>query len=90
MIARLRENLEDSASNGNLQVVARWVTDCLCLAATPAFALMALATGTLGGSLPDMLCPPRQNMSPLSGMALMYWLMSAFHTAPWLKLLSGR
>ena len=28
--------------------------------------------------------------SPLSGMALMYLLMSAFHLAPWLKLISSR
>jgi hypothetical protein len=28
--------------------------------------------------------------SPLSGMVLMYVLMSAFHTAPWLGLISRR
>jgi hypothetical protein len=28
--------------------------------------------------------------SPLTGMIPMYILMSAFHTAPWLKLISNR
>jgi hypothetical protein len=27
---------------------------------------------------------------PLNGMAPMYWLMSAFHLAPWLRLIFGR
>ena len=30
------------------------------------------------------------HVSPLSGMATMYLLMSAFHAAPWLKLIRGR
>ena len=59
--------------------------DWLSLAAAPTFAIMALLTGVLGGAAPDMLCA-----SPLSGMALMYSLMSAFHLAPWRKLISGR
>jgi hypothetical protein len=46
---------------------------------------MALLTGVVGGP-PDMLCA---HASPLSGMTAMYWLMSAFHSAPWLKLASG-
>ena len=64
--------------------------DWLCLAAAPTFAIMALVTGVVGGDAPDMLCPAPQNASPLSGMAAMYLLMSAFHTAPWLQLLSSR
>jgi hypothetical protein len=36
-----------------------------------------------------MLCMLGQGASPLSGMAPMYWLMSAFHVGPWLKLVSG-
>jgi hypothetical protein len=58
-------------------------SDWICLAATPVFAVMALATG-LGGS-PDMAMP-----SPLNGMAAMYLLMSVFHAAPWLKRISNR
>ena len=53
----------------------------LCLAATPVFAVMALATS--GGDMPGMA-------SPLNGMAAMYVLMSVFHSAPWLKLISNR
>src|SRR5262245_33991903 len=59
----------------------------LCLAAAPTFASMALLTGVLGSGPQDMLCAAA---SPLSGMVPMYMLMSAFHSAPWLKLISGR
>jgi hypothetical protein len=64
--------------------------DWLCLAAAPTFAIMALLTGVLGGSPPEMLCSAAQGASPLSGMAPMYLLMSAFHSVPWLKLASSR
>jgi hypothetical protein len=64
--------------------------DWLRLAAAPTFAILALLTGELGGGPTDMLCSSAQNASPLSGMALMYWLMSVFHAAPWLKLISKR
>jgi hypothetical protein len=64
--------------------------DRLSLAAAPTFAVMALLTGVLGGGTPPMLCSAAQVASPLSGMALMYSLMSAFHLAPWLNLISGR
>jgi hypothetical protein len=37
-----------------------------------------------------MLCSAAPDASPLSGMVPMYLLMSAFHSAPWLKLISGR
>jgi hypothetical protein len=64
--------------------------DWLCLAAAPTFAIMALLTGVLGGGPPDMLCSAAQDASTLSGMVPMYLLMSAFHSAPWLKLVSSR
>ena len=54
--------------------------DWLCLAATPIFAAMALATVGDG----DMLCT-MPGMSALGGMSVMYLLMSLFHAAPWLK-----
>jgi hypothetical protein len=63
--------------------------DGLSLAAAPTFAIMALLTGALGGQS-DMLCSAAQGASSLlSGMALMYVLMSIFHLAPWLKLFSN-
>ena len=62
----------------------------LRLAAAPTFAIMALLTGVLGGGPPDMLCSAAQDASPLSGMVPMYLLMSAFHSSPWLKLISSR
>ena len=64
--------------------VATGVAGWLSLAAAPTFAVMALLTSF--GSL-DVLCSAA---SPLSGMVPMYLLMSAFHSAPWLKLIAGR
>jgi hypothetical protein len=64
--------------------------DWLCLAAAPTFAIMALLTGVLGGGAPDLLCSAAHDASPLNGMVPMYVLMSAFHSAPWLKLISSR
>ncbi|WP_216850286.1 MULTISPECIES: hypothetical protein [unclassified Acidisoma] len=66
------------------------LADWLCLAAAPAFALMALLTGVLGGGQPQMLCSAMAGPSLLNGMVLMYVLMSAFHSAPWLRLISRR
>jgi hypothetical protein len=64
--------------------------DWLCLAAAPTFGLVALLTGVLGGGQRDILCAAARHTSPLSGMIPMYLLMSAFHSTPWLKLISGR
>ena len=65
---------------------ANWV----CFAAAPTFAIMALLTGVLGGGPHGRLCSATQDASPLSGMVWMYMLMSTFHSAPWLKLISSR
>jgi hypothetical protein len=61
----------------------------LSLAAAPVFATMALLTGIHDSGMPAMLCPAAE-ASPLTGMVPMYLLMSAFHLAPWLKLISAR
>jgi hypothetical protein len=87
MIAARRETAPGSARNVN--AAALGAADWLCLAAAPTFAIMALFTGVLGGR-PDMLCTAAQDASPLSGMIPMYLLMSAFHSAPWLRLISSR
>ena len=52
-------------------------------------AIMALMTAVLGGGASEALCS-RGGASPLSGMIPMYLLMSAFHAAPWLKLIASR
>ncbi|MBI1211414.1 MAG: hypothetical protein GC190_08125 [Alphaproteobacteria bacterium] len=57
----------------------------LSLAAAPTFALMALATIVFGDG--DAMCAAGHQASPLGAMAQMYLLMTAFHAAPWLKLL---
>ncbi len=64
--------------------------DWLCLAAAPTFAIMALLTFTLAGDESPILCSASQGGSALTGMVPMYLLMSAFHSPPWLKLISRR
>jgi hypothetical protein len=88
MIANRRETA--GACAGSRNAAALGAADWLCLAAAPAFAIMALLTGVLGGGSPGMLCSAAQDASPLGGMVPMYLLMSAFHSAPWLKLISRR
>jgi hypothetical protein len=63
--------------------------DWLHLGAAPTFALMALLTAVLGGGQ-MMMCSITQDSSPVTGMVPMYVLMSVFHLAPWLKLISSR
>ena len=65
--------------------LARW----LGLAAAPTFAAMALLTGLRDTGPMDALCLGGHG-SALGGMVSMYMLMSAFHSAPWLKLISSR
>jgi hypothetical protein len=74
-----------SREEGNATTIA--AADFLYLAAAPTFAIMALLTSVLGGGSLDALC---SSASPLSGMVPMYVLMSAFHLAPWLKLIGRR
>jgi hypothetical protein len=85
IIATQREAVGALAGRGEPDALR--AADWLSLAAAPTFAIMALLT-ILGGDVPDMLCSGAHGASPLSGMGLMYVLMSAFHSAPWLKLIS--
>jgi hypothetical protein len=64
--------------------------DWLALAAAPTFAIMALLAAGPGGGPSAMHCSAGQGASPLTGMVPMYLLMSAFHSARWLKLISSR
>ena len=64
-------------------------SNCLRLAATPTFAIMALWTAVVG-SPKDLLCSTAHHSSPLTGMVAMYVLMSIFHSLPWLKLIARR
>ena len=74
-----------SRDDGNAAAIG--AADFLYLAAAPTFAIMALLTAIVGSGPLGALC---SGASPLSGMVPMYLLMSAFHVAPWLKLLSSR
>jgi hypothetical protein len=67
---------------------ARAAADWLTLAAAPAFATMALLTAALGGGA-EPLCTAEHG-TLLSGMVPMYLMMTAFHVAPWLRLIAGR
>lgn len=62
--------------------IASW----LPLATAPSFAMMAALTAILGDG-PAIMCG--QQSSLLGGMVPMYLLMSAFHAAPWLKLIAA-
>lgn len=64
------------------------VADGLALAASPTFAVMALLTAVAGEGPMAVLCGA--GAFPLGGMVPMYLLMSAFHVAPWLRLISGQ
>ncbi|RXT37982.1 hypothetical protein [Bradyrhizobium betae] len=70
-------------------VAARHLARWLALAATPTFAIMAVLTAMIGGGSADMLCAAGHG-SVLGGMVPMYLLMSAFHSAAWLRLISER
>ena len=65
--------------------LARW----LAFAASPTFAAMALQTLASSAGSMDAICAAGR-LSPLSGMAPMYLLMSAFHSGPWLGLIPRR
>jgi hypothetical protein len=64
--------------------------DWLALAAAPTFAFMAMATAVFDSGASAALCASGHGASALGGMVPMYALMSAFHAAPWLKLVAGR
>jgi len=66
----------------------RRAADWLCLAATPSFAIMALLSGISSAGLPG-ICATMPSSSSLGGMTGMYLLMSAFHSAPWLNVLTA-
>jgi hypothetical protein len=50
--------------------------------------MMAVVTGILDSGAHPMECSAAMRMSPLTGMVLMYVLMSGFHFTPWLKLIA--
>jgi hypothetical protein len=77
------------ACTGTGNAAALGAADWLHLAAAPTFAIMALLTCIVGSGPPDILCSAAHGASLLSGMVPMYLLMSAFHSAPWLKLISS-
>jgi len=70
------------------RLVAFRAADWLSLAAAPTFASMAVVTGIVGSSAHPAWCSAAMHMSPLTGMVSMYVLMSAFHSTPWLRLIS--
>lgn len=55
----------------------------LALAAAPTFAIMALWS-LVAGAPPDVMCGADHSVWSPNGMAVMYALMSVFHSASWL------
>lgn len=88
MMSNQCEIVGGPARIGNAKTLG--AADFLSLAAAPAFVIMALLPGILGGTRSDAICSAMQDASPLSGMVPMYLLMSAFHSAPWLRLVLRR
>ncbi|MBR0883240.1 hypothetical protein ABIF65_006231 [Bradyrhizobium japonicum] len=80
-------NVATGASRDGV-VAARHLARWLALAATPTFAIMAVLTAVIGRPA-DMLCAAGYG-SVLSGMVPMYLLMSAIHSAAWLRLIAKR
>ena len=76
----------DDDGTGAARGIAKW----LGLAAAPTFAIMALLTVARGDGTMAMMCSSAPDRLSLGGMVPMYLLMSAFHSAPWLKLLATR
>jgi hypothetical protein len=74
----------------NGAAVARAAAEWLSLAAAPTFAMMALMTAVLGGEAEPLCSTTQHGWSLISGMVPMYLMMGAFHSAPWLRLMSGR
>ena len=68
--------------------VARVAAGWLGLAAAPAFVTMALMTVCLGGEA-QPLCSASGHGALMSGMVPMYFMMGAFHSAPWLRLIAA-
>jgi hypothetical protein len=80
---------DDARPDDKVVAAATAVSKGLRFAAAPTFLIMALLTAMPDRGLPDAFCSAAGNPLP-GGMAAMYSLMSAFHLAPWLKLLSRR
>ncbi|MDI3567060.1 hypothetical protein [Bradyrhizobium sp. Arg816] len=78
-----------TGARGDGVVAARHLARWLALAATPTFAIMAVLTAVPGGGPADMLCAAGHG-AVLGGMVPMYLLMSAFHSAAWLRLIAER
>ena len=77
----------NASRDGREAVAASHLARWLGLAATPTFAVMAVLTAVLGSGPADMLCSGGHGIT-LGGMVPMYLLMSAFHSAAWLRLIS--
>lgn len=73
--------------DGGGRSAARSAAAWLSLTAAPTFAGMAVLS-VVSADMADMCAA--QAASPLTGMAAMYLLMSAFHLAPWLKRIGNR
>ena len=88
---RIAIRREDACGHaGNVDPPGRGAVHWLGLAAAPTFAIMALLTAVSSGDHPEGLCMAGRHASALGGMVPMYVLMSAFHSVPWLRLVSSR
>lgn len=87
----MREASADAAlrpiRSERLATAAGGLAEGLRFAAAPAFAVMAVLTAFDGGDAGPFVCSA--GGANLSGMTLMYALMSLIHAAPWLRAVSA-
>jgi len=83
MIGSIEARKKDAAVR-HIGNAASW----LSFAATPTFALMAWIAAANASQI--SICSVAPEILPVDPMAWMYFLMSIFHVAPWLKLFSRR
>ncbi len=67
------------------RIPAPQVAGYLALAASPTFAIMALASALTDRGPAGAFCGSGPGGWPVDEMAVMYLLMSAFHFSPWLR-----
>jgi hypothetical protein len=88
IVSNICESATAAGKTSSTALGSLGAADWLSLAAAPTF--IAMACATVFAERTQMTCIADQGAFPLTGMAMMYLLMGAFHLAPWLRLLGRR
>lgn len=82
------QTVAQAGQSGTSAGKAARFASCLCQAASPTFAVMALICAIAGNT--DPICSATHGTFAFGGMSTMYWLMSVFHLPAWLNKLRHR